>query len=751
MGINVSAISTGKYTDFFSTTRTFSRFFHHSSFNFQLFSLSLRENHLFLIAFSMKLKVGKWFLVVCLAVGCNCWAQTTDESVREGDWEQFVEHFMEVSGEETTDESWNHDLLEDLYEIYCEKINLNQLSREQLEKLQFLNEQQILEILTYVEKNRPVLSTGELMELSSLDYFTRRRLQLFCVAGPMPQQPLNLSEALKRSQNELVMRSDIPFYTKLGFAHYPAATLAKNPNKIYQGDPLAYSLRYKLKTLQHIEAGLQMEKDVGEKGIDYWAAYAMLKKIGCIERLVVGDYRLSFGLGLVVNTSTGFGKTMMMSSLGRLNQGIRVHSSLQESEYFRGIASTISLSSDIRLSGFASYRNIDGTFRSDYSGISSLKTDGLHRTQLERSKHGNLSRTDFGGNVEWHLGRFLLTATTAYSHYSTPLRPIHNTSSTRYRLYNADGTDFLTSGIGYSYVGNNLHICGETAMDGKGHLATLNSMQAKVGSNTLTLIQRYYQAKFVSILGKTFGENSRPQNESGLLVGWRQSLSRRLALDTYVDAVYFPWLKYQVSNSSWGVDFMAALTYSGSNGSQFSLRYRVKSKQKDFKFDENGIVTSTSNNAQTTRLLFNNVHSLRSQFSLPLSPTLSLKTTLAASMVASRANDTEYGISIGEQATWQNSRKLKFVLGATYFHTDSYNTRTYGYEPSLLYAFGMQTYSGEGCRLVFLTRIPILSRLILICKLSSTRYFDRSVIGTGLDQILHKHREDLQLQIQWKF
>ena len=60
-----------------------------------------------------------------------------------------------------------------------------------------------------------------------------------------------------------------------------------------------------------------------------------------------------------------------------------------------------------------------------------------------------------------------------------------------------------------------------------------------------------------------------------------------------------------------------------------------------------------------------------------------------------------------------------------------------------------KTFSFLKCMLF--QKVPIIYRLYLVTKLGSTRYFNRSTIGTGLDQILHNHREDLQLQLQWKF
>ena len=87
-----------------------------------------------------------------------------------------------------------------------------------------------------------------------------------------------------------MLRTDIPLYTKMGFAHYGEETLAKSPNKIYRGSQPYYSLRYTFSTLNKVEAGIQIEKDVGESGIDYFSAYALVKNMGIIDRLVVGNY-----------------------------------------------------------------------------------------------------------------------------------------------------------------------------------------------------------------------------------------------------------------------------------------------------------------------------------------------------------------------------------------------------------------------------------------------------------------------------
>ena len=681
-------------------------------------------------------------------------AQETDTS----DWSDFVENLTELFGESGDSETLSEELVEDLYEIHCNPLNLNDLDEEKLRELPFLNDIQIIDLLTYIEKHKPLLSTGELMAIRSFDYWTRRLMQLFCYAGELPLHSPTLSEAIRYSKNDLTLRTDIPLYTKMGFANYSEETLAKSPNKIYRGSQPYYSLRYSFSTLNKLEAGIQMEKDAGESSIDYFSAYVMAKNLSIIDRLVVGNYRLSFGSGLVMNSSSSFGKLMMLSSLTRMDRGIRGHSSMMESGYFSGIATTVKLTKNLRLTAFYSRRNADGTFNSDSSGISSLKTDGLHRTILEKSKKGNVRKQDFGGNVNWQWKQLRLSATVSHTNFSVPLAPKHDTAASLYRLYNATGTDFTNYSLAYSYVSRLFRLSGETASESSGGVATLNALQTEWQGNTITFIQRYYGAKYVSIIGKTFSENAQPQNELGFFLGWKRNLSRRTLLQAYFDYMHFPWLKYGVSQASNGFDFTALVQHQFSDTHSLSVRYRLKSKQKD--------LTWTNDNSKDTykELGYNTTQSLRLQHQIKLTENIHLKTLLLASMLSNHAEGNRFGYGVGESLNWKfptrwihPKNKYESIKGGTlsinltYFNTEDYDTRIYAYEPSLLYTFGMRSFYYEGIRTALLLQLPILHRLQLITKIGSTRYFNRSTIGTGLDQILHNHREDLQLQLQWKF
>ena len=684
-------------------------------------------------------------------------------------WEDFIEQILE---EDVDDSQQDKDVYELLEEIHAHPFNLNQATVEDLRQLPFLSEEQARDIVFYRVMYGPLYSTGELMFIETLSKQDREYLQLFCYAGePAPQQGVKKAQGslLKNLRNEAILRTDIPFYYKAGQQDYPEEVLAKNPNLSYRGDPLHLAFRYSLSSMNHLFAGVQLEKDAGERGCDYISDYLMLKdyligKRSSIREAVLGNYRANFGMGLVMNTNASFDKSMMVNRLGHLEHGFSKHSSTMEAGYLTGAAIRYQYGA-LTFSAFGGYNKIDGTFAKDSAGITSLKTDGLHRTPLEHSKRRNISVINVGGNIHWESNsqNVQLSATAVATHYSTPLMPKWDTPSTLYRKYNAQGQDFQAYSLAYLWRGNKLKFTGETALshatglltgDGKQlGFATLNTLQYRVNSeNTLTASFRYYGAKFVSINGKAFGENARPQNEEGVYLAWNTTMIPGVRIDTYVDLMYFPWLKYSVSNQSYGFDYMLQATLTQSRSSEWFFRYRMKSKQQNAQDEAEQKASIQEQEERETLLHYNMRHTLKVQHTLSVGKAWTFSTTLNGCLVDFGPNMLEKGISIGEHVRWMPiTEKVKLDVGFTYFYTDSYDARVYAYEPSLLYSFGLTSYSYHGFRGIVMTSWNICKGLTLTGKFGITKYFNRDTIGSGTELIAANHREDLQVMVRWKF
>ena len=114
-----------------------------------------------------------------------------------------------------------------------------------------------------------------------------------------------MKSLLKYGKQEVLTRLDVPFYTRKGY------------QKNYLGPAMYHSLRYGYRYGDYLQMGITAEKDAGEpffalhneKGYDYYSIYFLLRNLGKLKTLALGNYRLSFGQGLVVSTDFRLGET----------------------------------------------------------------------------------------------------------------------------------------------------------------------------------------------------------------------------------------------------------------------------------------------------------------------------------------------------------------------------------------------------------------------------------------------------------
>ena len=85
-----------------------------------------------------------------------------------------------------------------------------------------------------------------------------------------------------------------------------------------------------------------------------------------------------------------------------------------------------------------------------------------------------------------------------------------------------------------------------------------------------------------------------------------------------------------------------------------------------------------------------------------------------------------------------------------WFHSDDYDSRLYQYEPSTQYDFSFPAYYGHGIRYALMAQGDVGTHLSLATKLGVTNYFDRTIIGTGLQQVNHSSMTDLLIQLNVK-
>lgn len=630
--------------------------------------------------------------------------------------------------------NWENEL-EELSVRLHEPVDLNRATRQQLEQFPFLSDIQIEHLLAYIYVHGQMETLYELQLIEDMDRQTIQYLLPFvCIKAINNESSFQwktmLKSAMKYGKNEVLTRMDIPFYKRKGYEH------------TYLGPSVYNSVKYAFRYRDQLYAGLVAEKDAGEpffalhnrQGYDYYSFYLLLKDCGRLKTLAVGNYRLSFGQGLVISTDYLLGKTVYASSFNTRSGGIRKHSSTDETNYFRGAAATVSITKQWSVSGFYSHRSLDGVLTD--GEITSIYKTGLHRSQKEADKKNLFTMQLTGGNVSYQQNRIRLGITGIYYVFNRPYEP----QLTGYSQYNIHGNQFYNLGIDYAYRWHRFSFQGETAM-GKQGGATLNRFQySPVEGTQLMIVQRYYSYNYWTMFAHSFGEGSAVQNEQGYYFGVETSPFRHWHILASFDLFSFPWKKYRISKPSRGVDGLFQATFTPHNNLTMYLKYRYKQKERDL----------TGSKENLTLPIFH--HQLRYRLNYFYGDVFSCRTTLDYNHFHSQDRAASKGYQITQMMSSQLPwTRLSADVQGSYFSTDDYDSRVYVSEKGLLYTFYTPSFQGRGFRCAVRLRYEPNEHWMFITKFGETVYLDRNEIGSGNDLILGNKKADVQMQLRIKF
>ena len=682
----------------------------------------------------------KTWLIACLSIVFSVDNLSAQES-----WENIIEQLVD-NNDEISSSNWQN-LMEDLAELKEHPIHINTATKEQLECFPFLSDRLVENILYYIYRHGPMLTEKELMMVKDMDIRIAKLLKLFITFQQPDKEPSKpaLKNIFKYGKHELSTRVDIPFYTRAGYQPYTSSYIQENPNKRYLGKSFYHNVRYQFHYSDKVYVGLTAEKDAGEqffvdknrKGYDYYSPYIYLRNIGKLKTLALGNYRLSYGYGLVMNTDFGMGKTATLSTLGNKARGIKKHSSTDEYNYFQGIAGSIYLTKRLTADAFYSYRQMDGIV--DNSFITSIKEDGYHRIPRDYEKKNTFTNQLIGSNIHYNGKYFEAGLTAVYNVFNKVLK----LTPRAYNKYYPQGRDFFNAGINYKLFWKKFTLQGETAMDKHGKVATMNMLSYSPKENLrLLVMNRFYDVAYQSIYARSIGEGSSVQNESGFYIGLETSLLKYFKLSAYGDFFYFPYKKYQLSkNGTSGFDGVCQLSYSPSYQLDMLIRYRYKNKQKDF----------TPEDGEKIVLPYVQ-QKWRYQLNYTPMDELMLKTTVDIVHNGYREQEASQGILIGQSGGYKFQKlPLQLDAGFAWFQTDDYASRISMYEKGLLYSFNIPSFYGKGERYTFNARYELNEHIIFQAKYALTHYRDREVISSGLEQINGNTKSDLYLQLRLKF
>ena len=618
------------------------------------------------------------------------------------------------------------------------KLSLNTADAAALRSLGLLTPLQINNLLTYRKLLGALASMYELQAVPGFDTALIYRLLPYVSVGNALQPSYTLRDYLHKGEHVLLLRYERQLERARGYKR--TDTLPPH----YAGTPDQLLLRYRYSFPRYASWGITMEKDAGEQffkgaqqhGFDFYSVHFFLRDYKKIKALVLGDFAVNMGQGLIHWQSPAFGKSAMVMQIKREGEVLRPYVSAGESLFCRGAGVTLQQGC-WQVTGFASLRQLDGSIGNEDSldYVSALVTGGYHRSVAEAAKKGVLQQIFAGGNVVFDNGNWRIGLNVIQHHFSSPLRR----GEKPYQLFALDGDQFFNVSMDYSGNWKQVHCFGEIAADADGNMATVNGLLASIAPRVdVALLYRYYSPAYRSLYGNAFGNNARPQNESGWYTALSLRITPRIRWEGYADLFSFPWLKYRVHAPSAGRELQMALTYTPDKQTEVFIRYKYT----------NGMENASSANTYIPPLALISKHGWRWQLAMQLGPQWKLR---------SRLELTRYAKTGVKQQGWLCYHELQYRFAdhpfnvsarITWFGTGDSGSTVYAMESGMGAGYSVQQFNGEGWQYNISLKWKTNRRLSCWLRWNRILYRNVAAIGSGWDAIDGPGKTSFQLQVQ---
>ncbi|WP_379091066.1 helix-hairpin-helix domain-containing protein [Pedobacter sp. UC225_65] len=674
------------------------------------------------------------FTILMLTFSFVAIAQTQEDT--------FIKDLIESIAEDLPDDFDLSELQDRLTFYKKHPINLNQTTAEELNNLFFLSPLQINNLFTHLKINGKLIDVLELQSIAGFDMQTIQRILPFVTINPSDLvDKITLANLYQLGDNDLVLRFGRILEKTKGFTDLAGSR--------YLGSPERLLLRYKYNYVNRVSASLILEKDAGErlKGssipipADYQSAHVAIYHTGRFKKIILGDYGLQFGQGLTLWSGFSFGKAPDVASIVRRDVGLRAYTSSNEYAFFRGFATTISISKTIDFTPFVSFRKLDASLSLNEHGesvLSSLNETGFHRTATEIERKNNITQKVFGGVVQYQKNNLNIGAIAHHTTFNYPFI----TGDQSYRNYNFTGNRLSNWGIHYGYSFKNIYLFGEGSSAVNAGWAYLNgaliSLSAKVSA---AVLYRNYSKEYYNFFSQAPAESGKAINEKGFYAGLNFAPIKALNLSLYADYFVFPWLKFRIDAPSEGYEILAQAIYTPTKTFKALLRYKSELKQQNTDLE-----VPINYLDQVKR------ESYRADLNWRLNRTFGFQNRLEVTQFKKGVAKAEFGYLIYQDINYTPMlAKFSGNIRLAYFNTPSYNSRIYAYEDDVLYNFSFGMYSGKGFRTYANLKYKLAKNLDIWLRYALFSYRDVEKIGSGLDEIDGNQKTDVKLQLRFQF
>lgn len=588
----------------------------------------------------------------------------------------------------------DEDPFEELSRFLRDPLLLNEASKDELQQLPFLSGAMVDLLLLHRKAVGPLLHLNELQGIPGFTPDLIRQLAPYVRVLPAG------SSSIVHPLSFLGLTQDFLCRVTGILTETSDQTSAE-----WAGSRQRWLLWHRLQS-KNFQAGWLLEKDPGEtifkKGsmpFDHRGFHLFWRGDGLIKTIVLGDFTVNLGQGLLHWQSMAFGKSSEMSWIKRQGPVLRPHRSSGEINFHRGMAATIGWKS-LAFTFFVSRRSLSGRVQHDTSGfllgVSSISTSGFHRSESEIRGRNALRQYTAGARLSLRYKSLELSINAVRYYFSLPLL----LSVEPRNRADIQGRSWYNCSIDFSYTRKNVHCFGEGALAANGSGAFLFALIATpaAGVDLFALVRKNGIA-YRALYANAFAESSMIENEQGFYLGVTLRPKSNIRIDAYADHYVFPWIRYRANSATAGADYLLQLEYRLHKRTALQIRYRVESKWE--------ATEPYTDNSQVAAFDGNTRKGWRSQLTVQFSTRCRVRTRVEWLAVEPNPKPTPYTPDIPQLSGqgflyYADLLFNRLCVGVDllfryqFFDTNSYESRIYALSPDLRPGFGLGAFYGTG-------------------------------------------------------
>ncbi len=568
--------------------------------------------------------------------------------------------------------NWDLMLFSDhLQDLKNHPLDINHARIEEFRLSGLFTEIQIKKLLKYRLEYNGFLEVDELKSLQGFDVDFVNRVKSYLTTKSVESRVFNYSNAsvlIRMSTNNVGLDD-------------------------YIGTNTQYLTRVKYAS-ESCNAGLVVEKDRGERfysqyGVAYLSGYLQYKtQQKYFNQVIVGDYNLQFGEGLLFGSAYSMGKSYNSTALKKIGKEVIPHSSANEFLKLRGVVTRYQ-SNKTSIIGFVSAQNRSATINDDTS-FGALKQDGLFTSNNDLEKVNVLQERVLGVRVKSSYKLFLFGGTFVFIDYNGILNKKESLSN----QFDFRGRQFSSGSFDYQYNGKHAYSFGEASYHNGGFSVITNNLWV-IGQNEVIFSLRRYAIENDFLFSNPMSERSSAKNENAVYVGVKKPLRSNLLWNTYVDIYQYPWVTTTLRGVNYGKDLVSFLQYYPKPNWELQLRNKYEEKYENSGIRSVGRIRLVSINEIGRAIRF--------------------KTSVEQQNVLGKSHDRAF--LFGENVKFYLRKwGVSFIAGVVVYDSKTFDSGVYYYENDVRYAFTVPRFYGRGERLYFVATKRVLKHYSLSIK-----------------------------------